>query len=621
MIYVTYGSQSGNSEAIATRIYNDLKARGKTSSKLMVLNNFLTEIQKFPENKGQLYNVIIVCSTTGNGDAPNNAEKFVRWIKRKTHSEDILSNVKYAVLGLGDSNYSKYQYIPRQLDEYFSKLGAQRFYKKGEADDAYGLEMVVEPWIEGLYKEIEKLNISTLDNLKEDKLTEKTVDVSVDVSNIESYNNAKVIAKKRLSGLKAQREIFSLKFECLNRQFETYSSGASISIIPPNDEQVVNKVLGIVNITEKFLVINKSHHFSIYSEFFEKYPHFQKFLEKGFLTYLEIFKYIIDFNSTLRKLQMENIRNLFKSKLQNIELLQTFENMFSKYTDIIVKNKISLYDILLNVPIGQLSLSLSEIIEFFPIKQPRSYSLVSNTTDGYMEIAFSVLKEKITLTKDVVAKFKKDSIYYGQCTNYLKQLNNNDELFISGISNYFKFPTTDYLNQKPIIYICNGTGITPCVSFLTSLTRTENKQMGQLVIFTGFRNASSDKNETIYEDVITAAVEQINHKAERDIIKYFRCLSVSSDNEEEEIGIWRNCRINTNYVQDLIIDNEDLVYELLFQKEGYLMICGDVAKLYDECINNIIYILSKKNGYPREHALKILEGMKFNNKIIIEKWI
>lgn len=151
MFYVVYGSQTGNSEAIAKRISSELKSLHKKENEYLVMNKFLQSMQKFPEKKSQKNFVIFVCSTTGNGDAPNNADNFVRWIKRKTHSSDLLSNVFYTILGLGDSNYSKYQYIPRQIDEYMSKLGAGKFYARGEADEAYGLESVVEPWISQVY--------------------------------------------------------------------------------------------------------------------------------------------------------------------------------------------------------------------------------------------------------------------------------------------------------------------------------------------------------------------------------------------------------------------------------------------------------------------------------------
>lgn len=164
MFFVVYGSQTGNSEAIAKRISTELKNIHKIDNQYLVMNKFLSTIQKFPEKKDQKNFVIIVCSTTGNGDAPNNADNFVRWIKRKTHSSDLLNNVYYTILGLGDSNYSKFQYIPRQLDEYLTKLGAGKFYPKSEADEAYGLESVVEPWISNLYDSLKSF-IQTLTSL------------------------------------------------------------------------------------------------------------------------------------------------------------------------------------------------------------------------------------------------------------------------------------------------------------------------------------------------------------------------------------------------------------------------------------------------------------------------
>lgn len=51
---------------------------------------------------------VILCSTTGNGDAPENAEKFWRFIKRRTQPKDLFSSLTYVVLGFGDTNYDKF---------------------------------------------------------------------------------------------------------------------------------------------------------------------------------------------------------------------------------------------------------------------------------------------------------------------------------------------------------------------------------------------------------------------------------------------------------------------------------------------------------------------------------
>ena len=42
------------------------------------------------------------------------------------------------------------------------QLGAQEFYYRGEADDATSLEPVVEPWLEGLQADVEKVHAKIL---------------------------------------------------------------------------------------------------------------------------------------------------------------------------------------------------------------------------------------------------------------------------------------------------------------------------------------------------------------------------------------------------------------------------------------------------------------------------
>lgn len=64
--------------------------------------------------------------------------------------------MSYTILGLGDSNYSKYQGAPRALDAALQKLGAHAFYPRGEADEATSLELVVEPWLEKLPQALKK---------------------------------------------------------------------------------------------------------------------------------------------------------------------------------------------------------------------------------------------------------------------------------------------------------------------------------------------------------------------------------------------------------------------------------------------------------------------------------
>lgn len=54
------------------------------------------------------HHVIVVCSTTGNGDPPDNAGKFWRFVKRRTQPTDLLAKLRFTVLGLGDTNYDRF---------------------------------------------------------------------------------------------------------------------------------------------------------------------------------------------------------------------------------------------------------------------------------------------------------------------------------------------------------------------------------------------------------------------------------------------------------------------------------------------------------------------------------
>eukprot|EP00603_Paraphysomonas_imperforata_P009419 CAMPEP_0114430330 /NCGR_PEP_ID=MMETSP0103-20121206/9983_1 /TAXON_ID=37642 ORGANISM="Paraphysomonas imperforata, Strain PA2" /NCGR_SAMPLE_ID=MMETSP0103 /ASSEMBLY_ACC=CAM_ASM_000201 /LENGTH=124 /DNA_ID=CAMNT_0001599769 /DNA_START=198 /DNA_END=572 /DNA_ORIENTATION=- len=107
--------------------------------------------------KEQARAVIIVCSTTGNGDAPDNAEKFWRTIKKRALAKDTFEGVNYTVLGLGDTNYDKFCHMGKSLDKRFNELGGKRFLDLHCADEATGLEEVVEEWNESVVGSLQEL--------------------------------------------------------------------------------------------------------------------------------------------------------------------------------------------------------------------------------------------------------------------------------------------------------------------------------------------------------------------------------------------------------------------------------------------------------------------------------
>ncbi|KJH50702.1 flavodoxin [Dictyocaulus viviparus] len=151
---ILYGSHTGQAESISKQIKERSEILG-LKPRLHTLDE--NEKQYFIENEAL---VIIVVSSTGDGDAPENASRFMRRIARKGLEPNFLEKLDYALLGLGDSNYSAFQGVPSKLDKQLQYLGAKQIIETGRADDQVGLELVVEPWIEKLFKVlVERFNL------------------------------------------------------------------------------------------------------------------------------------------------------------------------------------------------------------------------------------------------------------------------------------------------------------------------------------------------------------------------------------------------------------------------------------------------------------------------------
>ena len=91
--------------------------------------------------------LIAVCATTGQGDPPDNARRFFRILKKR---KEPCPELRYTILGLGDTNYTKFNAAAKLLDKCLGGLGAVAFHPVALADDGTDLEAVVQPFIRDL---------------------------------------------------------------------------------------------------------------------------------------------------------------------------------------------------------------------------------------------------------------------------------------------------------------------------------------------------------------------------------------------------------------------------------------------------------------------------------------
>ena len=125
---VLYGSQTGGAQEAAEGLARRGRRRGFT---VRVGPMDAYPIAELPDERFVLY----VASTTGDGEAPENMAQFWRFMLRKSLPADVLAEQSFAVLGLGDSSYPKYNAAARRLRSRLLQLGARELCTLGLADD------------------------------------------------------------------------------------------------------------------------------------------------------------------------------------------------------------------------------------------------------------------------------------------------------------------------------------------------------------------------------------------------------------------------------------------------------------------------------------------------------
>ncbi|KRX62038.1 putative methionine synthase reductase, partial [Trichinella sp. T9] len=142
---IAYGSQTGQAKAIALRLSEKCQAHNLTHR----IHCLSANEKEFCIEKERL--VIFVVSTTGDGEPPDSAHRFFTCLKRQVRQKQkSLSNLKFALLGLGDSNYNTFCGAPKALEKLLFQLHAKAFYPTGYCDEAVETATVAEPWICGL---------------------------------------------------------------------------------------------------------------------------------------------------------------------------------------------------------------------------------------------------------------------------------------------------------------------------------------------------------------------------------------------------------------------------------------------------------------------------------------
>ena len=124
-LLVAFASQTGLAEELAWMTGRSLSDAG-TSARVALLGDLeLSELKAAGR-------VLIIASTTGEGDAPDAMSRFVR---QSMKAPADLTGLSYGLLALGDRTYADFCGFGRALDGWLQRSGAQPLFDRVEVDD------------------------------------------------------------------------------------------------------------------------------------------------------------------------------------------------------------------------------------------------------------------------------------------------------------------------------------------------------------------------------------------------------------------------------------------------------------------------------------------------------
>ncbi|KNC96604.1 uncharacterized protein SPPG_08188 [Spizellomyces punctatus DAOM BR117] len=575
-LLILYGTETGTAQDVAERIAREGRRR-----------HFRTRVFAMDEyDKSNLVSeslVVFVCSTTGQGGQPANMTKFWRFLLRKSHSPTVLSHMKFGVFGLGDSSYIKFNFPAKKLHKRLLQLGAQALVPRGDGDDQHylGVDGALDPWLEDLWKTL--MDIYPLPNGMEivsaDVLPEATFAVrfledgeqvsALDLADVDD-KPAKVIVNRRVTAEDHFQEVRHFEFDIENDA--TYSAGDVMVIRPrnlPDEIQTVINHFGWQDIADKPFALIPNHADNRVPLHWGKTHTIRHLFEH----HLDIFgrprRYFFELLSffTTDPLHSEKLREMASPSGQ--------DELYS-YA---YRPKRTMFEILQDFHSAKIPLRY--LLDLIPEMRPRSFSISSSPI---------ACPHKIHLTVAIIQyKTKLKTPRTGVCTKWMRTLQPGDIVPFRIKRGTMKLPPI----EAPLLMVGPGTGVAPMRSFLQERIQFNARDN---TLFFGCRYREKDY---IYQ----SEFEQYEKDGSLSLVAAF------SRDQEDKI-----------YVQHRIKEHSALVYQKVFNQNGYVLLSGNALRMPIDVADALAECLVIEGGMERQQAEKFVKDLEKEGRFQQECW-
>ncbi|CAM4205982.1 assimilatory sulfite reductase (NADPH) flavoprotein subunit [Pseudoalteromonas ostreae] len=432
---ILYGSQTGNSKGVATKLKEQAESRG-LAVKLVSMSDYKPTALK----KEKFLTVVV--STYGEGEPPEDAETLHEFLATKKAPK--LDGVKIAVIGLGDSSYEFFCQTAKDFEERLNKLGAETIYQRADLDVDYDDEAAT--WITGALDAFEP-------DLKAQQSTTggQVVPFGAPAIAASQYTKqnpfaAELSLVQKITGRDSTKDVRHVEIS-LEGSDITYTPGDSLGVYFLNDEALVDEVLTLTQIDAASQVKVADEELNVRDALIEKLELTQSY--PGFVE-----KYAIATGAP--------------------ELLRLVEDKAAMREYIEPRQ---IFDVIRQNPA---KLDAQTLVDCLRKLQARLYSIASSQAE---------VEDEVHLTIGLVEFEAFGSEHFGGCSGYLARRAEEGckvKVFSEHNDN-FRLPAND---ETPVIMVGPGTGIAPFRAFLQE--RDAREASGKNWLFFGNPHFTQD---------------------------------------------------------------------------------------------------------------------------------
>ena len=543
----------------------------------------------------------------------------------------FLSDLDYAVFGLGNKQYEHYNNMSRFMDAALEQCGGTRFAPLGLGDDDDDLEGDFETWKDNILwpslvqkyikgrglenngtstmkKDVEgdgngattsslppcPYHVKYLDGEDDDTTTNNVDDpLSLIQTSSKHYVQAvdcPVIVKRELRNLNHTDPGSTLHIEIdISHSMKSmkYQTADNIGILPKNASQIVERVAAALN-------YNLDQRFNLHpnndnDDDTKNKKHTLPFPTP--CTVRECLERYCDLTGPPRRSDLKQLAPYARNDIDRKALLR----MSSKegkleYKEKIIERHVGIADIVTTL-CPSISMPLEHFIMVCPRLQPRYYTISSSSSvhPTRIHITLAVLEEKMTKGSG-----GEQVMFKGLCSNYLAGLKIGDEVraFVRDSTFRLKQP------ERPVLMFGPGTGIAPMRAILQERSHGRKAGVGHgaSILYFGCKNRDMDY---IYRDEL----ETFQREGTLNELH----LAFSREQSEKV------------YVQHLLAKHGEETWKLIHDEKASIFVCGAV-KMGADVDHTLQGIISEQGGMSRDKAKAYLDKMAVSGRFVQELW-